>query len=39
MRYEAISRWLQKQDRELYLIREEMNLLFAKDDLTFIRGL
>lgn len=39
MRYKAISRWLQKQDRELYLIREEMNLLFAKDDLAFIRGL
>lgn len=39
MRYEAVSRWLQKQDRELYLIREEMNLLFAQDDLAFMRRL
>lgn len=39
MRYEAVSRWLHEQDREIYLIREEMNPLFAKDDLAFMRAL
>lgn len=39
MRYDAVSAWLQKQDREIYLLREEMNPLFAKDDLEFMRKL
>lgn len=39
MRYDAIGRWLKKQDREIYLLREEMNPLFAKDDLAFMRKL
>lgn len=37
--YAAISRWLEKQDREIYLLREEMNLLFAKEDIAFMRSL
>lgn len=39
LKYQAISRWLQKQNREIYLLREEMNLLFAKEDLAFMRRL
>lgn len=39
MRYDAISRWLHRQNREIYLLREEMNPLFAKDDLAFMRRL
>ncbi len=39
MRYDAISRWLDKQKREISLIREEMNLLFVKEDLAFMRNL
>ena len=39
MRYEAVSAWLRKQEREIYLLREEMNPLFAKDDLAFMRKL
>lgn len=39
MEYRAISRWLKRQNRELYLLREEMNLLFAKEDLAFMRKL
>ena len=39
MDYTAISRWLEKQEREIYLLREEMNLLFAKEDLAFMRSL
>lgn len=39
MEYGAVSRWLQKQNREIYLLREEMNLLFAKEDLDFMRKL
>lgn len=39
MRYEAVSRWLKAQERELFLLREEMNLLFAKEDLAFMRRL
>ena len=39
MEYGAISRWLQKQNREIYLLREEMNLLFAKEDIEFMRKL
>ncbi len=39
IRYEAISRWLEGQKREISLIREEMNLLFVKEDLTFMRNL
>ncbi len=39
MKYDAVSRWLQKQRREIWLLREEMNLLFAKDDLAFMRNL
>ncbi len=39
MRYDAISRWLRKQDREIYLLREEMNLLFVKEDLAFMKEL
>lgn len=37
--YTAISRWLEKQEREIYLLREEMNLLFAKEDIAFMRSL
>ena len=37
--YTAISRWLEKQKREIYLLREEMNLLFAKEDIAFMRSL
>lgn len=39
MDYTAISRWLEKQKREIYLLREEMNLLFAKEDIAFMRSL
>lgn len=39
MDYTAISRWLEKQEREIYLLREEMNLLFAKEDIAFMRSL
>lgn len=39
MEYDAVSRWLRRQDREIYLLREEMNLLFAKEDLEFMRNL
>lgn len=39
MRYEAVSRWLEGQKREISLIREEMNLLFVKEDLAFMRNL
>ncbi len=39
MRYEAVSAWLREQEREIYLLREEMNPLFAKDDLAFMRKL
>ncbi len=39
MDYTAISRWLRRQKREIHLIREEMNLLFAKEDLTYMRNL
>ncbi|MCI6886934.1 MAG: sugar phosphate isomerase/epimerase [Lachnospiraceae bacterium] len=39
MEYDAISCWLRKQNREIYLLREEMNLLFAKEDLAFMRNL
>lgn len=37
MEYASISRWLRCQEREIPLIREEMNPLFAKDDLEFMR--
>lgn len=39
IRYNAISQWLHRQTRELYLIREEMNPLFAKEDIDFMRQL
>ena len=39
MDYTAISRWLEKQEREIYLLREEMNLLFVKEDIAFMRSL
>lgn len=39
MRYGAVSRWLEGQKREISLIREEMNLLFVKEDLAFMRNL
>ncbi len=39
MRYDAIRRWLDKQKREISLIREEMNLLFVKEDMAFMRNL
>lgn len=39
MDYTSISRWLEKQEREIYLLREEMNLLFAKEDIAFMRSL
>lgn len=39
MEYQAVSRWLHRQEREIYLLREEMNPLFAKDDLQFMREL
>lgn len=39
MEYDAISQWLRGQEREIYLLREEMNLLFAKEDLAFMRNL
>ncbi|MCC8127123.1 MAG: sugar phosphate isomerase/epimerase [Clostridiales bacterium] len=39
MDYTVISQWLQMQEREIPLIREEMNLLFAKDDIAFMRNL
>ncbi|MDY3919877.1 MAG: sugar phosphate isomerase/epimerase family protein [Candidatus Limivivens sp.] len=39
IRYEAISRWLHEQNRELYLIREEMDPCFAREDLAFMRKL
>ena len=39
MRYGQIGRWLAAQDREISLLREEMNLLFAKEDIGFMRRL
>lgn len=39
MRYESVSRWMEMQKREISLIREEMNLLFVKEDLAFMRNL
>lgn len=39
LQYEAISRWLKNQDRTLFLLREEMNLLYAKEDIEFMKKL
>lgn len=39
MHYESVSRWLSEQKREICLIREEMNLLFVKEDMAFMRNL
>lgn len=39
MDYGAVKDWLACQNREIYLIRQEMNLMFAKDDLAFMRRL
>ncbi|MDO5416332.1 MAG: sugar phosphate isomerase/epimerase family protein [Lachnospiraceae bacterium] len=39
MKYDAVSRWLAKQNREIYLLREEMNPQFAKEDIAFMRKL
>lgn len=36
--YQAISDWLKKQKREIYLLREEMNPRFAKEDILFLRN-
>ncbi|MDO5425211.1 MAG: sugar phosphate isomerase/epimerase family protein [Eubacteriales bacterium] len=39
IQYEAVSRWLHAQTRDLALIREEMNPEFAKEDLEFMKKL
>ncbi len=39
MRYASISRWLRRQERELYLLREEMNPVYAKEDLAYMKKL
>lgn len=39
MRYESVSRWLDNQKREISLVREEMNLLYVKEDLAFMQNL
>lgn len=39
IQYDAISRWLGKQTREIYLLREERNALYAKADVEFLKRL
>lgn len=39
MDYGPLRGWLYAQGREIFLIREEMNLMFAKDDIRFMRQL
>lgn len=39
IQYEAIRQWLKKQNREIYLLREEMKPAFAGQDINFIRNL
>lgn len=39
MDYGPLKSWLPAQGREIFLIREEMNLMFAKDDIGFMRRL
>ena len=39
LQYEAISRWLKNQDRTFFLLREEMTLLYAKEDIEFMKKL
>lgn len=39
IRYDAVSRWLHRQTRPISIIREEMNPLFAKEDIDFIKEL
>lgn len=37
LHYDAVCRWLQKQKREIYLLREEIDPATAAQDLTFLK--